>query len=75
MAGSTVGAGVLGTGATAGDGAGMGGSVFVLSCATALIAIITPKVNQQFIFIFLEVKSLFLSLSMSAIGPVSTRPV
>ena len=32
--------------ATAGDGAGMGGSVFVLSCATALIASITPKLNQ-----------------------------
>src|SRR6202142_3695445 len=45
-AGSTAGAGALGAGATAGDGAGMGGSEFVLSCATALIAIITPKVNQ-----------------------------
>jgi hypothetical protein len=49
-AGSTIGAGVPGAaGATAGDGAGMGGSVFgvfVLSCATALIATITPKVNQ-----------------------------
>jgi hypothetical protein len=74
-AGSTVGAGLLGAGTTAGDGAGMGGNVFVLFCATALIASITPKVNQQFIFIFTEVKFLFLSLSMSAIGPVSTRPV
>jgi hypothetical protein len=53
-AGSTTGSGVLGAGSTAGDGAGMGGSVFgvfVLFCATTLVASITPKVNQQFIFI------------------------
>ena len=74
---STAGAGVLGAGATAADGAGMGGSVFglfVLFCATALVAIIAPKINQQFIFIFPEVKSLSRFLSMSAIGPVSARP-
>ena len=58
-------------------GAGMGGSVFgrfVLFCATALVASIIPKINQQFIFIIYESKVFISVLSMSAIGPVSVRP-
>jgi len=42
-AGSTAGAGVVGAGATAGNGAGMGGSVFVLFCATALSRSLRPR--------------------------------
>ena len=56
-------------------GAGIGGSVFVLSCAMALVATIVPKISQQFVFMIPKVKFLFPSLSMSAICPVSTRPV
>jgi hypothetical protein len=37
-------------------GAGIGGSVFVLSCAMALVATIIPKINQQFVFMFPTVK-------------------
>jgi hypothetical protein len=37
-------------------GAGVGGTAFVLFCATALVASITPNINQQFVFIFLQVK-------------------
>ena len=36
----------------------MGGKVFVLFCATALVASIAPKINQQFIFIIPESKVL-----------------
>jgi hypothetical protein len=32
-------------------GAGITGSVFVLTCASALVAIIVPNTNQQFVFI------------------------
>jgi hypothetical protein len=32
-------------------GAGISGSLFVFTCATAVVASIVPKTNQQFVFI------------------------
>jgi hypothetical protein len=32
-------------------GGGTSGILFVFTCATALVAIIVPRINQQFVFI------------------------
>src|SRR6516162_9710098 len=55
------GAGVLGfalsvAAGAAVAGAGTSGRVFVFTCATALVAIIVPRINQQFVFINLMLK-------------------
>src|ERR1700744_4508288 len=79
----SVGAALVATGAGAGDteaagetiGAGIGGSAFVLSCATALAASIIVKINVQFVFMIPKVKFLFPFLSMPAICLISIRPV
>jgi hypothetical protein len=55
LAGSAVGA-AAGAAAGAVTGGGIAGSVFVLFCATAPVATIIPKINQQFFFIVTKVK-------------------
>src|ERR1019366_5225142 len=54
-------------------GGGISGSLLVLTCATAVVAIIVPKINQQFVFINLKSKFLFPPRSASAICPASIR--
>jgi hypothetical protein len=51
LAGVATGTSTATVAATAEAGAGIAGSLFVLTCATAVVASIVPKTNQQFVFI------------------------
>jgi galactokinase len=43
-----------GTAGAAMTGAGIGGNALVFTCAMAVVAIVKPKTNQQFVFINLK---------------------
>src|ERR1035438_1707792 len=68
--GAITGAGAAGA---ARAGGGISGSLLVLTCATAEVAIIVPKINQQFVFINQKSEFLFPPHSTSAICPASIR--